>query len=323
MDNGGADPELVQVRGRVVDFVTGQPVAGEATLGTSGLAVSPQVTVQGAAFSIPEVPANSVFHVEASVPPDYAPTTAGVTVIDADLATDVPAVSRALLSQAGAAFGVTPTPGRGMLLIQLVNDAGQPRAGIAASSLAFYGDLDARGPFFLSEALVPSAGVAATAAKGWAMYLEIDPALVGLRAAAGANLTIDMPESPVSAGGVTVVRATVTDGPVVAPKNVSFSQTVMPIFQKRGCNACHAAGKGPGRQQGGLTLNDDPAKVYRELVEEKVGRVNVAMPDRSTVLTYPSRETPPDGHPNVTFTSPADPDYQKIRAWIAEGAKEN
>ncbi len=49
----------------------------------------------------------------------------------------------------------------------------------------------------------------------------------------------------------------------------------------------------------------------------------IATPDTSLVLTMPSREQPPDRHPNVTFTSPFDPDYQLIRAWIAEGALQN
>ncbi len=323
VEGGASTEETVKVTGRVVDFATGQPVAGAVTLGTSGLLPSPTVEVDGAGFVIPRVPASSVFHIETSVPPDYAPTVGAITVGSEDLPVDLPAVAQTFLAQASTAFNVTRNSGRGMLLVQLVNDAGVPRAGILGSSVTFYGDPDAKGPFFLGDDQAPVAAATATAAKGWVMYLEIDPALVGLRAATGANLTIDMPESPITAGAVTVVRATVTDGMFIAPKNVSFSQMVMPIFDKRGCNACHAAGKGPGRQQGGLTLNDDASKVYRELVEEKVGRVNVAMPDRSLVLTYPSRETPPDPHPNVTFTSPSDPDYQRIRVWIAEGAKNN
>jgi hypothetical protein len=37
----------------------------------------------------------------------------------------------------------------------------------------------------------------------------------------------------------------------------------------------------------------------------------------------PSAESPPDAHPNVTFTGPQDPDYVKILAWITEGAPNN
>lgn len=37
----------------------------------------------------------------------------------------------------------------------------------------------------------------------------------------------------------------------------------------------------------------------------------------------PSAEDPPDGHPNITFASPLDPDYLTILVWIREGAKDN
>jgi hypothetical protein len=48
-----------------------------------------------------------------------------------------------------------------------------------------------------------------------------------------------------------------------------------------------------------------------------------AAPETSLLLTMPSREDPPDRHPNVTFTSTLDRDYQLIRVWIAEGARQN
>jgi hypothetical protein len=51
--------------------------------------------------------------------------------------------------------------------------------------------------------------------------------------------------------------------------------------------------------------------------------VRVAAPETSLVLTMPSREDPPDAHPNVTFTSALDPDYLKLLVWIREGAKQN
>jgi len=41
------------------------------------------------------------------------------------------------------------------------------------------------------------------------------------------------------------------------------------------------------------------------------------------VLRLPSREDPPDRHPNVTFAGPQDPDYVKLLAWIREGARNN
>ena len=103
---------------------------------------------------------------------------------------------------------------------------------------------------------------------------------------------------------------------------MSFSTQVFPIFTARGCDACHS-GNGPGRDLGNLTLDGGTHPVWRELVEEEAGRVNVQMPSASLLLTMPSRESPPDQHPNVTFTSPNDLDYIKIEVWISEGAREN
>ena len=104
--------------------------------------------------------------------------------------------------------------------------------------------------------------------------------------------------------------------------NVSFSQQIVPIFDNRGCVACHS-GNGPGKDLGGLQLDGGVPKVYSELTVENPLRVQVATPEKSLVLTMPSAENPPDAHPNVTFTGPTDPDYETILVWIREGAKNN
>ena len=59
------------------------------------------------------------------------------------------------------------------------------------------------------------------------------------------------------------------------------------------------------------------------LFRSNTTRVNLAVPEKSLVLTMPSFETPPDPHPTVVFTSSSDVDYQKILVWIKEGAKFN
>src|SRR5690348_9048496 len=51
------------------------------------------------------------------------------------------------------------------------------------------------------------------------------------------------------------------------PTNVSFSTQIMPIFDARGCVACHS-GNGPGKDLGGLQLDGGTPKVYSELVVE-------------------------------------------------------
>ena len=81
-------------------------------------------------------------------------------------------------------------------------------------------------------------------------------------------------------------------------------------------------GERAGQGIGGLTLNG--GSVYRELITERPNtRVQLATPENSLVLTMPSRETPPDRHPNIPFASGNDPDYLKLLVWIREGAKDN
>lgn len=323
-----SEPEVVggsvRVAGRIVDLVTGQPVNGTASVTTSGLVASPTIEVQGSTFVLDEILESSVFHVQAAVPPSHHATSSAIEVTTADLDdVAVPAVAEAFLVQLASGFGVAPTATRGVLLAQILGGSGQPRSGIAAASFVLDGGTAIKGPYFLDAAMAPAPGAMATSASGWVVFFDVAPGLVGLRAASGAPVTFDMPTSPANAGVVTIASVRTNDGTYVPPANVSYAQQVFPIFAKRGCVACHAEGNGPGRQQGNLTLNNDQNNVYRELTEERVGRVVIAAPETSTLLTMPSREDPADRHPNVTFTSKLDPDYQLIRAWIAEGARKN
>jgi hypothetical protein len=123
--------------------------------------------------------------------------------------------------------------------------------------------------------------------------------------------------SPDAAPGTTADGSAAT-----LPSNVSFATQIMPIFDARGCVACHS-GNGPGKDLGGLQLDGGTPKVYSELTVESPLRVQRAAPEKSLVLTMPSAENPPDSHPNITFTGPEDADYLKLLVWIREGAKNN
>jgi hypothetical protein len=314
----------LRAEGRIVDLANGQPIVGTGTIAISGLAAEPGIEIHGTGFVLDQIPENSVFSVQAAVPPTHHATSTVIAMTEEDLTgVVIPAIAEARLAQIATSFGVTPSPAGGVLFAQVVNEADLPRAGITAASFVVDGGATARGPFFLDANLGPAPGETMTSASGWVVYFDLSPGIVSMRAAPTANVTLDMPASPATAGVVTVAKVRTIDGKFIPPKNVSFGQQVMPIFKRRGCDACHAAGNAPGRQQGDLTLNDDPALVYRELVMEDPTRVVVGMPELSLVLTMPSREEPPDRHPNVTWTGTFDPDYQLIRVWIAEGAKQN
>lgn len=323
----GGDPNGLSVSGQVIDFATGAVISGTASVSTRGLDPAPVVIVDGAAFSMDPIPANSVFHVLSAAPPTHRATYAAVEVIDASLeGIQVPALAETYIASLATGFNVSPTAARGLLLARAVDATGNPRAGVPGT--AFTVPPGARGPFFLDPQLQAAPTATSTTASGWVVFFEIEPGLVGLTATANAQVTMEMALSPVAPASATIANVTITDGANVLPTNVSFSNQVRPIFQLRGCEACHS-GSGPGRDLANLTLDGSSSLIYRELIEEDAGlttgpkRVDLQMPELSQVLTMPSAEDPPDRHPNVTFTGPNDPDYQLILVWIREGARQN
>ena len=316
-----------EVRGAVVDFATRDPVAGQASVATSNLSPNPVVTVSGAAFTIAGVPPHSVFHALAGSPPTHRNSFgATVAVAERDVSgVEVPAVSEAYLAELTAAFG--GDPGGAVLIARAVDEAGAPRAGVPAAAFAIDGAAPVDGPHFLDAALRPAPQLQATSASGYAVFFAVDDGLVTVTATPGSGYTMVMNTSPAALAVVTIADVTVTDGAPARPSNVSFIRDVVPIFELRGCDACHS-GNGIGRDLGGLMLDASANKSYDELTREispnhGVTRVNLQAPADSLVLTMPSPETPPDRHPNVTFTGVEDPDYQLLLVWIEEGARDN
>jgi hypothetical protein len=312
------------VTGQVVDFQTGAAITTAASVTTSGLLPSPHITVQTAAFTISGIPENSAFQVLAAAPPTHRATFGPAIVVtnsDRDGVT-VPAVSEALLGQLATSFGVSPTAAKGVLFVHLVDAAtGAPKAGVAGTNLVLAGG--AIGPKFLDANLAAAPTATASSTSGWAVFFEVPAGAVALGQAVNATVTVDMATSPINPAVVTITEAKVSNGAVVLPTNVSFATSVFPIFTNRGCVACHS-GNGPGKELGGLKLDGSANSAYKELVLEKPNtRVQTATPENSLVLRYPSFESPPDPHPNITFASSLDPDYLKILVWIREGAKDN
>jgi hypothetical protein len=326
-DSGGTDVlgGSLMVSGDVYDLETDALVSGAATVSTAGLLPTPTITVQGASFVMDGVPENSAFQIIASVPPTHRTTySATVEVISSDVdGVKAYAVSETLLATLASGFGVTPSAATGVLFLQLVDEAGNPKAGVDVANIVLSGVTGASAPKFLDASLAPDSGATVSSASGWAVIFEVPPGVVDLGIAANATATLSMPTATIGSGAVTIAKVTVVDGaPPALPTNVSFAQTVFPIFSARGCVACHSGG-GPGKDLGGLMLDAGVNLTYRELTEENPARANPQNPEGSLVLTMPSAESPPDGHPNITFTGPQDPDYVNILVWIREGAKNN
>jgi len=313
------DPGPVGVRGQVVDFQTAAPVVAT-DLTITGVAPLPTVDRQGASFTLTNVPPNAEFSMLA-VAAGHRSTLSQVVVATDDLdGIKLPVVAETFVTGLASAFGVVPSSSKGIVLLHLLDADGKPLAGVAATDFTIAGT---GGPRFLDPNMMAATAATASSSSGWAVFFDVPAGLAGLSQGLNATTTIDMPTLPVAAGVVTVADGKVTVGAPKLPSHVSFSAQVVPIFSVRGCTQCHAA-NGPGKQQGNLMLNGGDASVYKNLVTDRPGiRVNLAMPEKSLVLTMPSPEIPPDGHPTNVFTGPRDADYLKILVWIREGALQN
>lgn len=322
-DDEGPLGGALDVTGSVVDFRSDNGVSTALALETSGLAAATTLTIDGDAFTLSGVPESSAFQILATAT-GYRPTFSPTLVVETEDLEDVklPIVSEDFITALAGAFAVTPDPTRGILLARVVDAAGMPRANVAATNFQLTVATGATAPKFLSDQMGALPAAVATSASGWVAFFNVAPGVVSLVPPLTASVTLDVPVSPINAGAVTLAQIVATDGAPPKLTNVSFSQQVVPLFTARGCVACHSGG-GPGKDLGGLTLNGAANKIYKELLEEDPTRVRAGMPELSLLLTMPSREAPPDRHPNVTFTSAADLDFQKIYVWIKEGAKEN
>lgn len=100
------------------------------------------------------------------------------------------------------------------------------------------------------------------------------------------------------------------DGSLIAPglvEDMSFSANVMPVLSK--CTGCHAGGTGGWTYDGGT-----------EAYTQAFSVVDTAAPENSLLLIKGSGG---DGHGGGSLFSSASDDYQKILAWISDGAPDN
>ena len=101
---------------------------------------------------------------------------------------------------------------------------------------------------------------------------------------------------------------------------VSFSNDVVPVLTKAGCNAgaCHAkAGQGQNGFQLSL-LGFEPQEDYEHLVKEGRGRrVFAASPEQSLLLMKASGRVPHGGGMRL---DPNSESYRLLRAWLQQGA---
>ena len=111
-----------------------------------------------------------------------------------------------------------------------------------------------------------------------------------------------------------------TSGTVARPPDAPlFSRHIVPLFSRLGCNlgSCHGAVQGKNGFRLSL-FGAEPAVDHERLLREFGGRrLNLANPDESLLLLKAVARVPHDGGKR---TDPGSPEYQMLRAWIAQGA---
>lgn len=124
----------------------------------------------------------------------------------------------------------------------------------------------------------------------------------------------------------TTVPETGTPPPMVF-NNIDFDSQVYPLFLPisqggLGCQGCHT-NLGGATPSGGMNLFGGPEVAYQALNPAmNPTRVNTANPAASLLLVRPLYETNgAQDHPIFAFTSPQDPGYKTILAWITEGGR--
>ena len=99
----------------------------------------------------------------------------------------------------------------------------------------------------------------------------------------------------------------------------SFSNHVLPVLSRHGCNTggCHGAIAGKGGFRLSLDGYDPPTDFYTMTREMQGRRIELAAPGRSLILTKPTMAAPHKGGKQLDTRSF---DYRVLAEWIANGA---
>ena len=118
-------------------------------------------------------------------------------------------------------------------------------------------------------------------------------------------------------GKTATVKVTVGDLKQAAP--VSFTNQVMAVVGKAGCNAgaCHGHSKGKGDFK--LSLRGyDLAADHKAIAHTESGRIDLTDPDESLILQMPTAQIEHGGGKRFEVDSEF---YRTLRQWLVEGAK--
>ena len=328
--DGSADPAIIRVSGKALDYFTGLPLA-TATVNTQGM--MPELTGLSEAtgeYRLQPVPAGTVFYVTATREA-YRPTRGlAVRVEGTSVMSDVWLVSNADARRQYTTVGLTPTAGQGVLFVDLKRNNGTALEGVPLTGITLVDVANApvgKGPYFFGSAgdLVPTTMLSTSTAFGGRArtgFLDVPPGTYTLKVTyaqgGGGTATFEVPVVAV-ADGATLAETGGTGGDAPGMGARTFTTDVYPRLQKAalgglGCANCHTAG-GPAA----LLQFDLPVAEAHAAVMARPGVVTTATPATSLLLTKPLYETPPN-HPNATFLDATDPDYLVLLQWITQGA---
>jgi hypothetical protein len=202
---------------------------------------------------------------------------------------------------------------------------GRQADGVTATTLAAVpGEVRLEGKDARQQLLVSSADAGARPVDltRRASYRSADPGVaeVGgdgvVRPVASGRTRIEIEIQDGARGARVEVPVVVRRGERFDP--IDFARDIEPILTKKGCNSGGCHGKSDGR--GGFALSlfgYDPAGDYDAIVKGSRGRrVFPADPDHSLLLLKPLTAVPHTGGKRL---SRDDPEYDRLRRWVAEG----
>jgi hypothetical protein len=122
--------------------------------------------------------------------------------------------------------------------------------------------------------------------------------------------------------GAQVVKAPIEVKAAKTDRPISFRLDVMPVFLRSGCNqgGCHGAARGKDGFRLSL-FGFDPAGDYNRITREMVGRrVNLAIPEESTLIEKSTGSVPHTGNDAFEKDSIY---YKSVLEWIEKGAPDD
>ncbi|HEY4243041.1 MAG TPA: carboxypeptidase-like regulatory domain-containing protein [Kofleriaceae bacterium] len=336
--SGGDDGPVVDaapigqtVSGTTYDYFTPAMPASAATITTDGLDPPVQATTSATGnYALDGVPPGSVVYLTATLT-DFRPTRNDATTIAAaDVTQDLFILKETDVTAQYTAVTLTPTAGTAVLAIELLDDQGAPLSGIAASAITLTDGGGApaagtHGPYFIgaSGSLDPAATMSAVyGGHSRAMILDAPPGpytlTVTFPASMGGVNTSTTPVTFIADGATLAASGGTTSGSGSATP--TFATDIYPKLQSianggLGCGDCHTAGG-----LAGSVIQYDTGATTTLTAIDAAGVLDLANPAASLFLTKPLYEPPPYNHPNATFLSTADPNYQLFLRWIQQGA---